>query len=132
MGSATCWEPARRKISSRVVAWASRASNFSADSAAMGSRFVTREDATHRLDEVGFGDGELRLGLLLQIFVAVLDGSERGTEDQVLDGDLALGALIAALDDDARAAASVGIFHLRLHARLAEIELGADVRFAKL
>ena len=67
-----------------------------------------------------------------QIFFAVLDGRQRGAEDQILDLHLALGLLVAALDDGARAAALVGIFHLRLHARGAEIKLGADVRGAKL
>ena len=52
--------------------------------------------------------------------------------DQVLDLHLALGALVAALDDDDRAAAPVGIFHLRLHAGAAEIHLGADAGVAKL
>ena len=46
--------------------------------------------------------------------------------DQVLDLHLAAGALVGALDDHAGAAAPVGVFHLRLHAGRAEIELGPD------
>src|SRR5436190_21186586 len=92
----------------------------------MGSGFVTREDAAHGLDEVGFGDGELRLGLLLQIFVAILDRGERGTQDQVLDGDFAFGLLVATLDDDARGAALVGIFGLRANLAGSQIHLCAD------
>ena len=76
--------------------------------------------------------GELRLGLLLQVLLAVLDRGERGAEHQILDLHLALGLLVAALDDDARRAAAVGIFHLRLHAGLAEIKLGADAGLAEV
>src|SRR3990170_6961580 len=77
--------------------------------------FVARHNFANGIDHAGLGHGELRLGLLLQIFVAVLDRGERGAKDQVLDLHLAVGLLVAALDDDARAAALVGIFHLRLH-----------------
>ena len=89
------------------------------------------ENLPNPFDKLRFGHGELRLGLLLQIFLAVLDGGERGAEDQILDLHLAFRLLVAALDDDARRAAPIGIFHLRLHAGLAEIKLGADVRCAK-
>jgi len=89
------------------------------------------ENLPNPFDKLRFGHGELRLGLLLQIFLAVLDGGERGAEDQILDLHLALGLLVVALDDDARRAATIGLFHLRLHAGLAEIKLGADVRRAK-
>src|SRR6266545_3173569 len=51
-----------------------------------------------------------------------------GAFDQILDLQFALRALVAALDDHAGRAAPVGIFHLRLHAGGAEIDLGADVR----
>ena len=85
----------------------------------------------HRGDEIGLGHGELRLGLLLQIFVAVLDGGEGGAKREVLDLHFAFSLLVAALDDDARRGALVGIFHLRLHAGLAEIKLGADAGVAQ-
>src|SRR3989337_2944531 len=93
--------------------------------------FVARQNFANGIDHAGFGHGELCLGLLFQIVVAVLDGSERGAKDQVLDLHLAADLLVAALDDDARAAALVGIFHLRLHAVIAEIKLGTDIRLAK-
>jgi len=36
------------------------------------------------------------------------------------------------LDDHTETASAIGIFHLRLHARLAEVELGADTGSAQL
>src|SRR3990170_7814999 len=43
--------------------------------------FVARQNFANGIDHVGFFDGELRLGLLLQIVVAVLDRGEGGAED---------------------------------------------------
>ena len=53
-----------------------------------------------------------------------------GAQDQVLDLHFAFRLLVAALDDDAGAVALVGIFHLLadIVLRIAEIQLGADVR----
>src|SRR5690349_17500731 len=55
---------------------------------------VTRQHLAHRLDELVLRYRELRLGLLLQIFVAVLGLVERGAEDQILDLHLALLLLV--------------------------------------
>src|SRR5262245_61764040 len=54
-----------------------------------------------------------------------------GAFDEILDLHLAFLALVAALDDDARRVPAIGIFHLRLHAGRAEIDLGADVLSAQ-
>ena len=80
-----------------------------------------------------FLDRELRLGLLLEVFVAVLDVARRRAGDQVLDLHFALGLFVGALDDGARRAALVGIFELLADAvfRVAEIELGADAGVAQ-
>ena len=69
--------------------------------ALLPSDVMPREQFTHSFHELFLRYRELRLGLLLQIFLAVLDGGERGAEDQVLDLDFALGLLVAALDDRA-------------------------------
>ena len=60
-----------------------------------------------------------------------LAGKARAFE-QILDRDLALRALVLALNDDAWAAAPVGIFHLRLHAGVADVHFGADARLAQI
>ena len=88
----------------------------------------------HRFDQFLLGDGELRFGLLLQMLLAALfQLRQLGADDQVLDGDFALGLLVGALDDDARRVALVGVFHLRAEfSRIAEIKLGADVGRAQL
>ena len=91
-----------------------------------GSGLVTGKHGPNGLDEFVFRYEELRFGLLLQVLVAILDPAERGAEDEVLDLHGALGLLVAALDDDARGATPVGVFHLCLQAALAEIKLGAD------
>src|SRR5260370_1332425 len=49
-----------------------------------------------------------------------------GADDQVLDLPLAALLFVRALDNDARAAAAVGVLHLRAELAGAEIELGAD------
>src|SRR5690606_9941930 len=80
----------------------------------------------HLGDQIAFLDGDLRgaggapfgiVGDLLRQALAL---------DQVLDLHFAKRALVAALNDHARAAAPVGIFDLRLHAGTTEIKLGAD------
>ena len=45
---------------------------------------------------------------------------------------MALRALVFALDDDARGAAPVGVFHLRLHAGIADIHLRAHACLAQI
>src|SRR5712692_750936 len=72
---------------------------------------MPRQNFAHRVDELVLGHGELRLGLLLQVVVAVLaQPRDLGAENEVLDLDFTLGFFIAALDHDARAAALVGVF----------------------
>ena len=53
-------------------------------------------------------------------------------EGQILQRHFALGLFIAALNDNERAAALVGIFHLGLHAGGADIHFGADICGAQL
>ena len=65
---------------------------------------MPREQRSDSLDQLGFLDRELRLGLFLQIVVAAFfQLRQLGADDQVLDGDFALRLLVAALDDGARA-----------------------------
>src|SRR5665647_621911 len=79
-------------------------------------------------DQVSLADGKLRPGLFLEVFVAILDGGQVGADDQVLDQHLIGELLVAALDDDARRMALVGIFELVADVlRIAEIKFGADV-----
>src|SRR5580658_2888540 len=94
-------------------------------------RAMSRQHLAHGLDQLALRHSELRLGLLLQIVVAVLAQSgDLGTEHEVLDLHLALGLLVRTLDDDARRVALVGVFHLRPELALAEIELSADASSA--
>src|SRR5262245_58222832 len=97
------------------------------------AQLVLCEQAAHGLDQRCFLDGELRLGLLLQIFVAVLGRGQCCSQDQVLDLDFAARFLVAALNDGARRVPLVGVFELRpdIVFRIAEIELGTDVRRAQ-
>ena len=61
------------------------------------------------------------------LLAAFFELGEFGADDQILDRDFALGLLVAALDDDARRVALVGVFELIAEiARIAEIKLGAD------
>src|SRR5580692_2099889 len=54
-------------------------------------------------DQLCLRHGALRFGLLLQMLLAALfQFGELGADDQILDGDLALGLLVGALDDDTR------------------------------
>src|SRR5215831_4442028 len=88
---------------------------------------VARQHLAHRFDEAVLRHGELGLRLLAQVVVALLrQARQLGADDQVLDLHLALLLLVRALDDYARAAAAVGVFHLRAEFARAEIELGAD------
>src|SRR4051794_23916632 len=81
-----------------------------------------------RVDQLAFPDRELRLRLLLQIVVTILaQPGDLGAEDEILDLDLALLFLIAALDHDTGGAALVGVFHLRAKLAGAEIKLGTDL-----
>src|SRR3990170_1670152 len=80
--------------------------------------FVARHNFANGIDHAGLGHGELGLGLLLQIFVAVLDRREIGAKDQILDGDLWAIWVISlglTLNDDARCTSLIGILYLRSH-----------------
>jgi len=81
---------------------------------------------THGLDQLVLACGELRRPALAPGGVVLDLGRQLRAEREVLDLHLAAGALVAALDDDARRAAAVGIFHLRLHAGAAEIHFRPD------
>ena len=89
---------------------------------------VSREHFLDRVDQLAFLDRELRLRLLLQIVVTILaQPGDLGAENEILDLDLALLFLIAALDHDAGRTALVGVFHLRTKLAGAEIKLGANL-----
>ena len=78
------------------------------------------------------GTANCGCGLFLQVLVALFgEPREFGADDQILDLHLALGLLVGALDDDAGAAAAVGVFHLRAELSGAEIKLGADAGLAQ-
>src|SRR5258705_6381799 len=91
------------------------------------------EDLSDLVDEIGLIDHVLRLGLLLQIFLAVLDVGQASAEDQILDLDFPVGLLVAALNDRAGRIAPVGVFHLLAEAVLgiSKIKLGANARAAE-
>ena len=92
---------------------------------------MARENFANLFDKLAFLAGDLGLCLLLQIVVAIagVSGNFRA-DDQVLDLNLALRLLVAALNDDTRRIAPVGILELDAEIVLwiAEIELGADAR----
>ena len=80
----------------------------------------------HSFDKLRFLHGKLRR-LTFAPFLIVADFlGKLFAENHVLDRDLTACLLVAALNDDARGTALVGIFHLRLHAGGAEIHLRAD------
>src|SRR5437879_8303218 len=56
---------------------------------------MARQHLADLVDEAGFIDHVLGLGLLLQIFLAVLDVGQAGAEDQILDLDFPVGLLVA-------------------------------------
>src|SRR5690554_6477749 len=88
--------------------------------------------ALYRFDHLAFGNGELsRTCLAPRGVVADLLGKAHAF-NEVLDLHFAIGALVAALDDNAGAAATVGIFHLRLHAGAAKIEFGTYACLAQV
>jgi len=68
------------------------------------------------------------------MFVAALfQLGEFSADDQILDGDFALGLFVGALDDHAGTVAPVGVFELVAEVfRIAEIKLGADFCRAQL
>ncbi len=90
------------------------------------------QNIAHPRDEIAFGNGDLcrpafaPFGIVFDLF-----GKARAF-DQILDGHLALRALVLALDDDTGRAALVGIFHLRTHAGFAEIHFGANTRSTQI
>src|SRR5262245_2181859 len=92
---------------------------------------VALQHLTHGLDHLFQWNRELR-GPALAPFLMRGDRRGRlGAFDQILDLHLAFGAFIAPLDDDAGRIPAIGVFHLRLHAGRAEIDLGADVLSAQ-
>ena len=92
---------------------------------------MPRQHFAHGLDELGFRHRELRRARLAPFLVGGDGLGFLGAFDQVLDLHLALGLLVAALDDDAGRAALVGVFQLRAHLAGAEIKLGIDARVAQ-
>src|SRR5436190_4340274 len=89
------------------------------------------EEVAHGVHQARLRYGDL-CGAGFAPLLGVLDGGGGlGAFDQVLDLHLALGALVAALDDDAGGPALVGVFHLRLHAGGTQVHLGADAGLAQ-
>src|SRR6266700_6820938 len=134
-GGLTCQtfgRPAATKRSSKFFAAGSSGIDVTPRTLPL-SHAVAREHLAHGVDQLLLRHRELRLGLLLAIFVAVFaHAGELGAEDEILDLDFALRFLVGALDDDAGRAALVGIFELRAHSAAAEIELGTDAGGAQL
>src|SRR5262245_15565344 len=71
------------------------------------------ENSPHGRHQLGFGDRHLRRAALAPFLVVGDLGREARAFDEVLHLDLAPGALVAALDHDARCRSAVGISHLR-------------------
>ena len=96
---------------------------------------VPREHLAHRFDELVLGHGALRLGLFLQMFLAALFQLRQfGADDQVLDGDFALGLLRREPWMTTQGALRLSAYLICAAeiARTAQIKLGADVRRAEL
>src|SRR6266487_6693860 len=129
-GGVTCQtfgRPAATKRSSRF--FASGSSGMDITPAQLTSTHaVALQDLAHGVDQLVFCNRELRRPALAPFLMRGDRSRGFGAFDQILDLQFALRALVAALDDHAGRAAPVGIFHLRLHAGGAEIDLGADVR----
>src|ERR1700722_11251631 len=91
---------------------------------------------THPRHQLGLRRRLLRALAQFEIIRAVLRRlGELRAEDEIADHDLPPSrrvALVRALDHRAKAAAPVGVFELRVHAALAEIEFGGDAGAAKL
>src|SRR4051794_39908844 len=85
------------------------------------------------IDQVAPVDDVLGLGLFFQIFLAIPDLGQAGTQDQILDLDFPVGLLVRALNDRAGRVAAVGVFHLLAEAVLgiAKIKLGANAGVAQ-
>ena len=74
------------------------------------------KNLAHAGDKVVFGHGKLRLGLLAAVIVVILaQAGKLGTEQEVLDLDLALLLFVATLDHDTGRAALVGVLELLPH-----------------
>src|SRR5262245_36588327 len=133
--------PLKRRIAARWIGDAPPIRSFSTACATPATtvgisiprHLVAREHLAHALDQRALLHGELRLGLLLAILIAVLaQARELGAEREILDLHLALLFLVAALDHHAGRAALVGVFHLRAEFSRSKIKLGPDVGGAQL
>src|SRR5262249_16647849 len=72
--------------------------------------------------------GELRLGLLRPVIVAVLaQPRDLGAEDEIFDLNFTFCFFVTALNHHAWTAAPVGIFHLRSEFAVTQIELGTNL-----
>src|SRR5712691_11201352 len=80
------------------------------------SHAVALQHLAHGVDQLLLRHCELRRPALAPFLVRGDRRGGLGAFDEILDLQFALGAFVAALDDDAGRAAPVGIFHLRLHA----------------
>ena len=85
---------------------------------------VAIQNFPHGGDHVDFLNRNLRRPRRLPFLVGGDGRAGLGAFDQILDLHFPPFALVRSLDDDARALAPVGVFHLRPHARRAEIDLG--------
>src|SRR5712692_644474 len=92
---------------------------------------VAGEHLAHGFDEFRFLHRELRRAALAPLLVGGDFIGGLGAEDEVLDLHLALRLLVAALDDDTRRVALVGVFQLRAHLALPKIKLGANAGVAQ-
>ena len=92
------------------------------------SRARLRCDCCH---ELCLGDFELAGPFFAVGAWSAMPSARRLPFDQVLDLHDAARLLVLALDDGERGVAAVGVFHLRPHAGVAEIELGRNAGVAK-
>ena len=87
---------------------------------------VTGENLANAPRQILALDRDLRRRPLGPFGAAFDLAGQFGAERHVFQRHFALGAFVAAFDDDDRRGALVGIFELRPHAALPEIELGAN------
>src|SRR5215475_1642327 len=97
------------------------------------SHIMPREYLAHLGDDLVLLAGELRGTALTPFLVGGDCRRGLGALDQVLDLHLAASLLVRALDDHAGRVAAVSVFELVAHVlRIAEIELGTDIRATQL